>query len=64
MVHDRMIKAQEELSHYPEFDYLIVNDAFDTAVLELRSIVIANRLRMERQVNKQSKLLSFLLSPQ
>lgn len=62
VVRDRMIKAQDELSHYPEFDYLIVNDDFDKAALELRSIVIANRLRVERQVNKQAKLLSFLMS--
>ena len=64
IIYDRMIKAQDELSHYPEFDYLIVNDDFDKAALELRSIVIANRLKMARQVNKQSKLLSFLLSSQ
>ncbi len=62
VISDRMIKAQDELSHYPEFDYLIVNDEFDKAALELRAIVIANRLRMAVQVNKQSKLLSFLLS--
>lgn len=64
VIHDRMIKSQDELSHYPEFDYLIVNDDFDKAALELRSIVIANRLKMGRQINKQSKLLSFLLSSQ
>lgn len=64
VISDRMIKAQDELSHYPEFNYLIVNDEFEKAALELRSIVIANRLRMETQVNKQSKLLSFLLSSQ
>lgn len=62
IISERMIKAQDELSHYPEFDYLIVNDDFDNAAMELRSIVVANRHRMERQVNKQAKLLSFLLS--
>lgn len=64
VIRDRMIKAQDELSHYPEFDYLIVNDDFEVAALELRSIVMANRLLMAVQVNKQSKLLSFLLSSQ
>ena len=62
VISDRMIKAQDELSHYPEFDYLIVNDNFEHAAVELRAIVISNRLKMERQVNKQTKLLSFLLS--
>ena len=64
VISERMKKAQDELSHYPEFDYLIVNDDFEHAASELKSIVIANRLRMDRQVNKQAKLLSFLLSSQ
>lgn len=62
VISDRMTKAQDELSHYPEFDYLIVNDNFEHAAVELRSIVIANRLRMAGQINKQIKLLSFLLA--
>lgn len=64
VISDRMIKAQDELSHYPEFDYLIVNDDFEYAAMELKAIVIANRLQMDRQVKKQSKLLSFLMSSQ
>lgn len=64
IISERMKKAQEELSHYSEFDYLIVNDHFEQAAKELESIVIANRLKRNRQVNKQSKLLSFLLSSQ
>lgn len=57
----RMQRAQAELSHYAEFDYLIVNDDFYCAVSELKSIVIAHRLRMVRQIEEQRKLLSFLL---
>jgi guanylate kinase len=64
VISDRMKKAQDELSHYPEFDYLIVNDNFQHAALELRSIVVANRLRIEVQANKQTNLLSFLMSSQ
>ncbi|MDI1351293.1 MAG: guanylate kinase, partial [bacterium] len=64
VISSRMIKAQDEMSHYPEFDYLIVNDDFEHAAAELAAIVTANRLRMERQVNKQLKLLSFLMSSQ
>jgi guanylate kinase len=62
VINERMNKAKDEMSHYPEFDYLIVNEDFDRAAMELQSIVIANRLKIERQVNKQAKLLSFLLS--
>ena len=57
----RMARAQDELSHYGAFDYLIVNDDFKHAAYELQSIVVAHRLRMARQVEKQRKLLSFLL---
>ncbi|MBA2650031.1 MAG: guanylate kinase [Legionella sp.] len=64
VVRDRMIRAQDELSHYSEFDYLIVNDDFKKAASELKAIVIANRLSIARQVKKQSKLLSFLMSSQ
>ena len=64
IISERMVRAQDELSHYPEFDYLIVNDEFDKAASELAAIVIANRLRMDLQVKKQSKLLSFLMSSQ
>lgn len=58
----RMQCARDELSHYNEFDYLIVNDNFDKAASELMSIVVAHRLSIRRQTEKQSKLLGFLLS--
>ncbi|WP_449280256.1 guanylate kinase [Legionella dresdenensis] len=58
----RMQKAQDELSHYVEFDYLIVNDQFDKAAEELQAIVIANRLQTSRQSTKIGKLLSLLLA--
>jgi guanylate kinase len=61
-ISNRMQCAHDEMSHYNEFDYLIVNDDFDKAAAELSAIVIAHRLRMARQSRKQSKLLSFLLT--
>lgn len=62
VIKDRMQRAHDELSHYDEFDYLIVNDDFEIAAAELQSIVITQRLRMSRQKLQQRKLLSFLLS--
>lgn len=62
VIGDRMHKAQDEMSHYGEFDYLVVNDEFDVAAKELEAIVVANRLRIDRQVKKQAKLLSFLMT--
>jgi guanylate kinase len=64
VIEERMQRACDELSHYDEFDYLIVNDNFNHAAGELRSIVVANRLMAVRQIPKQDKLLSFLLSSQ
>lgn len=58
----RMQRAQNELSHYDEFDYLIVNDDFTVAAAELKAVVVAHRLRMPRQMAAQRKLLSFLLA--
>jgi guanylate kinase len=62
VIQSRMNNACTELQHYPEFDYLIVNDDFEEAAFQLQSIVIAHRLRMSRQSIQQEILLSFLLS--
>lgn len=62
IIESRMQRAQDEMSHYSEFDYLIVNDDFAKAAAELESIVIANRLKIARQQSEQAKLLSFLLT--
>jgi len=53
----RMRDAVTEMSHYPEFDYLIVNDDFNLALNQLKSIIIANRLLQ----NNQQKILEPLL---
>ncbi len=58
----RMQKAHDEMSHYDEFDYLIVNDDFDVASSELKAVILAQRLRISRQIIQQRKLLSFLLA--
>lgn len=39
----RMNKAVSEISHYNEYDYVIINDDFEQSVLNLRSIILANR---------------------
>lgn len=62
IIEQRMQRAQDEMSHYTEFDYLIVNDVFARALDNLRAIVIANRLSIARQKNKLTKSLSFLLA--
>ncbi len=58
----RMQVAVAEMSHYPEFDYLIVNDDFNTALGQLKSIISANRLLQNRQQQALLPLLQDLLN--
>ncbi len=58
----RMQDAVNEMSHYAEFDYLVVNDDFEQALNELKCIVRANRLRQVRQERTIEKLLIELLN--
>jgi len=48
VVASRMAKASDEISHYQEYDYIILNDDIDRAFIELRSILQAERLRRRR----------------
>jgi len=45
-----MAKAADEMSHWPEYDYVIVNHDKDEAFAELRAILAAERLRRERRI--------------
>ena len=57
----RMDDAVNEMSHYAEFDYLIVNDDFDVALRELDCIFSTNRLRQLHQERNLEKLLIELM---
>lgn len=58
----RMEEAISEMSHYNEFDYVIVNDDFQTALAELKSILTAERLKLETQALRHKPLIEQLLS--
>ena len=45
----RMAKAPDEISHWPEYDYIIVNHNIEESVAEVQAILSAERLRRERQ---------------
>ena len=62
VIERRMQDAVNEMSHYAEFDYLIVNDDFDQALNELKCIIKANSLRQIRQEHSLEKLLIELLN--
>ncbi|MEM7254094.1 MAG: guanylate kinase, partial [Pseudomonadota bacterium] len=61
IIERRMRDAVEEISHFQEFDYLIVNDDFDTALAELNAIVTAERARLPVQRVRQRARLKDLL---
>lgn len=46
----RMAKAADEMSHWPEYDYVILNHDLDRSVAEARAVLQAERLRRDRQV--------------
>jgi len=62
VIERRMAAALDELSHYTEFDYLVINDDFATALDALRAILIAHRQHRILQIERQRELLQLLLS--
>ncbi|HSR57581.1 MAG TPA: TetR family transcriptional regulator [Candidatus Binataceae bacterium] len=58
----RLAAAREEMSHYGEFDYVIVNEHFDTAVDEMCAIFTASRLRRDLQKERHAALIEGLLA--
>jgi guanylate kinase len=50
----RMEKAGDEMSHWPEYDYVIVNHNKDEAFAEVQAILAAERLKRERQIGLSS----------
>lgn len=57
----RMDKAKREMSHYSEYDYLVVNDSFQETVNKLKAIVIAERLRCANKKEHLEALVNDLL---
>ena len=54
----RLAGAREEVSHVLEFQYIIVNEAFDSAVSDLQAVVRASRVARERQSERIASLLA------
>ena len=50
VVANRMSKSASEMSHYPEYDYVIINHDLDKSVQQVQSILCAERSRRERQI--------------
>ena len=58
----RMRDAKNEMSHYPEYDYLIINDDFATALDDLACIFRSERLKQAQQCQQHQALLNALVS--
>jgi guanylate kinase len=50
VVGGRMAKASDEMSHWREYDYIIINNSLDQSVADVRAILAAERLRRDRLV--------------
>ena len=62
VIAQRLAAAREEMSHYGEFDYVVVNEHFETAVADMCSIFTASRLRKDAQVARHARLITSLLA--
>ena len=59
-----MDQAVDEISHYVESDYLVVNEDFELALAQLEAIILAERQRTERQQISHAGMLAELLGKQ
>ena len=59
----RLEGAVDEMTHWEEFDYVIINQDFATAVDDLTAIVRAARLKVARQRARHARLLQGLFEP-
>jgi guanylate kinase len=50
VIRNRMARASAEMSHWPEYDYVVINSNLDQTIMEVRAILAAERLKRERQV--------------
>lgn len=62
VIERRMQRAVSEMSHYGEFDSIVINDDLEQAIIDISAIFISNRQKLEYQRQKHSELLAKLLS--
>ncbi|MCG7532974.1 guanylate kinase [Psychrobium sp. MM17-31] len=62
VIASRMQQAVSEMSHYDEYDYLIINDDFEQALVDFSAIINGNRLARAQQSLKHSDMLKDLLA--
>jgi guanylate kinase len=63
VIQKRMQKAQSEMSHYSEYEYLIINDDFKQSLQQLSMIIETEKLKTTKQATSHQQLLVQLLTP-
>jgi len=61
VIRKRMDQAKSEMSHWPEFDFLVINDQFESALEDLKAVLRSLRLARGRQQKDHHELLAELL---
>jgi guanylate kinase len=61
VIAQRLKNAREEIAHLYDFDYVIINETFDRAAEELAAIVVAERLKRARQLERHRATIEQLL---
>ena len=61
VIAERMAQAQDEMSHYAEYEFLVVNDDFESALQQLAALFLAPRLALARQQARHRALIAELL---
>lgn len=62
VINKRLAGSVKEMQHYLNFDYVVVNDNFDVALAEIKSIIIAHRLTLDKQQIRQHDRIAQLLA--
>lgn len=62
VIANRMAQAQSEMSHYDEYDFLLINDDFEQTLTQFENIVLAHRQQLANQQSKFANLITQLLA--
>ncbi len=58
VIEKRMNKAYAEMSHYNEYDYVVINDNFEESVMTMHSILVANRVKTTKLEDEIAKIVT------
>ena len=61
VIERRMQAAVDEISHYAEGDFIVINDVFEQALADLQAIIRSQRLTLNQQQQRNAELLKDLL---